>query len=951
MTQIGVYVGNDPSALAAYSKWAGIAPANQLNYLNHENWSEFDNSIQYEVDLWKDVDVSSIWSVPLTVWGTSLEQVASGSHNSHFLKAALGLSQTNLGSDNPIYIRVGWEFNGTWFPWAAAGHEEAFIAAFRELVTTFRTVSDRFEFVWDVNIGGNMDVVRAYPGDEYVDIVGIDTYYNLEYDSLSPEAAFNWKVAQPFGLQWQQDFAVAHGKATAVSEWGVMGDKAGPFVREMVEWISRHEMIYENYWDSDGGGFPGKLSSGQNSVTGEVYRTAIASLADIAADTGSTAVLVAASTADAVVNAAEAKLTSFSISGLDGDATALASFSDGTQTKEVAVRASGTGNVDLSGFNGSVTSSLAITDLHGNMAVVTGNTIHLDTTADAGPTAVLVVAGIADHVVNAAEAKLIGFSISGLDGDATGLASFSDGTRTKEVAVGASGKGTVDLSGFNGSVRSSLAITDRHGNMAVVTGNTIQLDTTADAGQTAGVVVADSVDQVVEAGKAGLTDPPIFGLSGSHMLVGGGGDDVLISGSGYDVLLGGLGNDLYAVTKVGDAVVEGLGGGVDQVYASVDYGLSANVENLFLLGSATMGIGNASDNYITSALEGSVDNVLIGGGGNDHMVGGLGDDLYEVMQAGDAVIEAVGEGTDQVYTYVDHTLGDNIENLFLVGSAGLGIGNAFDNYITAILEETVDNVLIGGGGNDQMLGGLGNDLYEVTEAGDSVTESAGQGTDQVYAYVDYALTDNIENLFLVGSATSGTGNSLANYISAGLEGAVDNVLNGGGGNDVMVGGLGNDLYAVTEAGDIVVEAAGAGGDQVYAFIDYVLSDNVENLFLAGSAANGTGNALSNYINAGLTGNLSNVLNGGAGNDVLVGGGGTDTFVFTGATFGQDAVLDFSTAEDQIVLSKADFTDFGSIMAHASQMGTSTVIELNAQSSIMLEHVSVAELQSSSFYVI
>lgn len=183
MTQTGVYVGNDPASFAAYSKWVGSTPGNVLNYLNNDSWKAFDSSIAYEVTLWKTTATPSIWSVPLTVWGTSLEQVATGAFNDHFLKAAQGLAQTKASSDGNIYVRVGWEFNGSWMPWAANGHEAAFIKAFQELVTTFRSVSDKFKFVWDTtNDGGNMNPEKAYPGDKYVDVIGTDVYYSTQWD-------------------------------------------------------------------------------------------------------------------------------------------------------------------------------------------------------------------------------------------------------------------------------------------------------------------------------------------------------------------------------------------------------------------------------------------------------------------------------------------------------------------------------------------------------------------------------------------------------------------------------------------------------------------------------------------------------------------------------------------------------------------------------------------------
>ena len=64
----------------------------------------------------------------------------------------------------------------------------------------------------------------------------------------------------------------------------------------------------------------------------------------------------------------------------------------------------------------------------------------------------------------------------------------------------------------------------------------------------------------------------------------------------------------------------------------------------------------------------------------------------------------------------------------------------------------------------------------------------------------------------------------------------------------MAGGLGNDIYVVDNAGDVVSEAASAGTDTVRSSVTHTLEANVENLVLTGVAAiNGTGNALNNSL--------------------------------------------------------------------------------------------------------
>ncbi|WEK11662.1 MAG: calcium-binding protein [Candidatus Pseudomonas colombiensis] len=120
----------------------------------------------------------------------------------------------------------------------------------------------------------------------------------------------------------------------------------------------------------------------------------------------------------------------------------------------------------------------------------------------------------------------------------------------------------------------------------------------------------------------------IIGSSGTDVLLGYAGNDWIDGGLGADTLVGGQGNDTYVVDNVGDGVTELFNEGIDTVRASVNYRLSANVENLVLTGSGTInGTGNELKNSITGNDQ---DNILDGGAGVDSLVGGKGNDTYIV---------------------------------------------------------------------------------------------------------------------------------------------------------------------------------------------------------------------------------------------------------------------------------------------------------------------------------
>ena len=407
----------------------------------------------------------------------------------------------------------------------------------------------------------------------------------------------------------------------------------------------------------------------------------------------------------------------------------------------------------------------------------------------------------------------------------------------------------------------------------------------------------------------------LYGQAGNDILYGGGDKDNLDGGSGDDVMAGENGDDSYYVDSAGDVVSESPNSGnADIVYASVDYSLSDHVENLALVegSGAISGTGNSALNIITGNSNG---NILDGKAGGDTLIGGAGDDIYFVDDISDRVTEIFSEGTDNVYSSISYELGDNLEDLTLIGDSSInGEGNGLSNNITGNENSNYldgnDNIdylygagggdsLDGGLGDDYLFGGLGDDDYYIDSTDDTAIESFDEGIDTVYASASYTLSENLENLNLSDDlAINGTGNSLGNTITGnnadnslkGMNGndtligrAGKDFLNGGSGDDIMQGGLDDDAYSVDSLNDQVTEAVNEGTDLVNAAITYSLGDHLEDLTLTGnSAIDGKGNSLSNKM----TGNSANnflygdtaddILIGKAGNDRLDGGSGSDS---------------------------------------------------------------------------
>lgn len=386
--------------------------------------------------------------------------------------------------------------------------------------------------------------------------------------------------------------------------------------------------------------------------------------------------------------------------------------------------------------------------------------------------------------------------------------------------------------------------------------------------------LGDNIEALVLLGAA--TDG--VGNAQGNAITGTDGANLLDGGLGADTLAGGKGNDTYVVDDKGDQVIEAAGAGTDLIRTFISYTLDANLENLTLVGKDSI---NATGNDVANVLTGNEgSNRLDGMAGADSMAGGKGDDTYVVDNSGDVVTEAASSGTDTVESGVDFTLGENIENLLLIGTALNGTGNDLGNTLRG---NALDNILDGKKGADTLIGGAGNDTYLVDHLGDVATEEAGAGIDQVLSAVSYQLGANIENLTLTGKSNiNGTGNAGDNLLTGN---AGNNVLNGNGGRDTLVGGAGNDTYEVGNLEVTIVEEAATGGgvDTVKSALSYSLAGTagLENITLTGSALVATGNEQANALagNAAsntLEGNGGNdTLSGGDGDDLLLGGGGND----------------------------------------------------------------------------
>jgi hypothetical protein len=113
-----------------------------------------------------------------------------------------------------VYLRIGWEQNGTWYGWQArtTASKNAYIAAWRHLANLAHGYAAAYgmtvDTVWSPSASfGNFGLAEesTYPGDAYVDIIAPTAYSSIWNATRNADrtAWFDWSTRQSVSLeQW-----------------------------------------------------------------------------------------------------------------------------------------------------------------------------------------------------------------------------------------------------------------------------------------------------------------------------------------------------------------------------------------------------------------------------------------------------------------------------------------------------------------------------------------------------------------------------------------------------------------------------------------------------------------------------------------------------------------------------------------------------------------------------
>ncbi len=240
----------------AYSRWINRPVVWAEDFEPNDAWENNIEGGGWQLGEWRDWKHADprrrlILSIPLLPGGwdrsgakrgadagkpVSLQAGAKGDYNAHFKALAQNLVDYGLGDS---VLRLGWEFNGGWYTHRASDDPKAWAAYWRQIVGTMHAVkgAEKLQFCWNPALGWQQfPSAQAYPGDDVVDIVGLDVYdeswakdtYPIPDGATKEEAAGrrerawnDFTYGGQMGLKEWSDFARAHGKLFALPEWSI----------------------------------------------------------------------------------------------------------------------------------------------------------------------------------------------------------------------------------------------------------------------------------------------------------------------------------------------------------------------------------------------------------------------------------------------------------------------------------------------------------------------------------------------------------------------------------------------------------------------------------------------------------------------------------------------------------------------------------------------------------
>jgi mannan endo-1,4-beta-mannosidase len=194
-------------------------------------------------------------------------QIAGGRYDAYVLSWA----KQAAAYDRRFLLRFAHEMNGDWYPWSvgtSGALPEDYVGAYRRVRRIFNDAgAKRVQWVWSPNviINGDVDIVsRSYPGDQFVDIIGVDGY------NFGNAAGHQWtQPADLFGSTLNLAAKIAPAKPVWINEVGCSdrgGDKA-QWISDFITWLTGTDVCGLIWFEASDPGEPDWRLTGTPATT------------------------------------------------------------------------------------------------------------------------------------------------------------------------------------------------------------------------------------------------------------------------------------------------------------------------------------------------------------------------------------------------------------------------------------------------------------------------------------------------------------------------------------------------------------------------------------------------------------------------------------------------------------------------------------------------------------
>jgi hypothetical protein len=282
--QLGVYKSaQDPQAILDYEAWLGRPVDKILDTIPSGDYGDATLDISWQkmvgsgwgwfASKWAGNESRMVVTIPMlptqgnygapslgaTAAGAALASGAAGAYDNYWVQMRQNLINSGYGNN---VIRLGWEMNGGWYNWSASFNPTAWVTYFQRIVGILRAdPKAHFVICFNPTMGyQSYPADQVYPGDAYVDAIGLDVYdqdWNGYYPILATDTPAQalakqqavWtndivKAYNPHDMLDWSNFAKTHGKPFMICEWGCMplsnnGGGDNPFfVQSMYDFAS-----------------------------------------------------------------------------------------------------------------------------------------------------------------------------------------------------------------------------------------------------------------------------------------------------------------------------------------------------------------------------------------------------------------------------------------------------------------------------------------------------------------------------------------------------------------------------------------------------------------------------------------------------------------------------------------------------------------------------------------